>query len=188
MNLEEYSQSDGLALAALVRNGDVSPKDLLHLFTEAVEKVNPRINAIVEVYSDRLEGLDASAIPTGPFAGVPFLMKDVGALRPQALEYVHAITGLIGPRLRHEGDANPLLQRQRPHPRRRRHLLAGQQPAARRLIERREAGRAVGFHGLHALHRRTVSGGVPGQCVLYHRRRRRSALQGHLHRLWPQSG
>jgi Asp-tRNA(Asn)/Glu-tRNA(Gln) amidotransferase A subunit family amidase len=46
---------------------------------KAVEKVNLRINAVIEVYQDRVEGLDDRAIPTGPFAGVPFLMKDIGA-------------------------------------------------------------------------------------------------------------
>ncbi len=51
MNLEEYSRCDGVALAELVRKREVSPKELAHLFVEAVEKVNPRINAVIEVYS-----------------------------------------------------------------------------------------------------------------------------------------
>ena len=79
MNLAEYSSCDGVALAELVRKQEVSPKELGHLFVEAVEKVNPRVNAVIEVYSDRIEALDDQAISTGPFAGVPFLMKDIGA-------------------------------------------------------------------------------------------------------------
>ncbi|HEY9207268.1 MAG TPA: amidase [Candidatus Methanoperedens sp.] len=79
MNLAEYSSCDGVALADLVRRREVSPKELAHLFVEAVEKINPRINAVIEVYSDRIEELDDRAISTGPFAGVPFLMKDIGA-------------------------------------------------------------------------------------------------------------
>lgn len=80
MNLAEYSSCDGVALADLVRKREVSPKELAHLFVDAVEKVNPRINAVIEVYFDRVEGLDDDhAIPVGPFAGVPFLMKDIGA-------------------------------------------------------------------------------------------------------------
>lgn len=58
MNLAEYSSCDGVALADLVRKREVSPKELARLFVEAVEKVNPRINAVIEVYSDRVEGLD----------------------------------------------------------------------------------------------------------------------------------
>ena len=79
MNLEEYSRYDGVALAGLVRKREVSPKELANLFVEAVEKVNPRINAIIEVWSDRIKGLDNVNVPDGSFAGVPFLMKDLGA-------------------------------------------------------------------------------------------------------------
>ncbi|MDP3065462.1 MAG: amidase family protein [Methanobacteriaceae archaeon] len=79
MNLVEYSKSDGVALADLIRKGEVSPKRLAYLFLEAVEKVNPRINAVIEVYLDRIESLDDQKVPDSPFAGVPFLMKDIGA-------------------------------------------------------------------------------------------------------------
>lgn len=79
MNLAEYSSCDGVALADLVRKREVQPKELAHLFVEAVEKVNPRINAVIEVYLDRIEVLDDHAISAGPFPGVPFLMKDIGA-------------------------------------------------------------------------------------------------------------
>jgi amidase len=79
MNLSDYSGLDGTALAKMVRKRDVSPKELARSFAEAVQKVNPRINAVIEVYSDRIEGLDDHSIPSGPFAGVPFLMKDIGS-------------------------------------------------------------------------------------------------------------
>ncbi len=79
MNLAEYSCCDGVTLADLVRKREVSPKELAHLFVEAVEKVNPKINAVIEVHFDRIDGLDEQAISAGPFAGVPFLMKDIGA-------------------------------------------------------------------------------------------------------------
>jgi len=79
ISVEEYSRYDGVALANLVGQRKVSAKQLALLFVEAVEKVNAKINAIVEVYSDRIQGLDDSLIPSGPFAGVPMLMKDIGA-------------------------------------------------------------------------------------------------------------
>lgn len=79
MNLSEYSSQDGVGLADLVRSQKVSPRELAQLFTEAVEKVNPRINAVIEVWSDRIKGLDSLPTPDGPFAGVPFLLKDIGA-------------------------------------------------------------------------------------------------------------
>ncbi|MDI6718294.1 MAG: amidase [Methanomicrobiales archaeon] len=79
MNLGEYSRCDGVALADLVKRGEVSQKELACLFAEAVAKVNPRINAVIEVYHDRIDGLHDGAISAGAFSGVPFLMKDIGA-------------------------------------------------------------------------------------------------------------
>ena len=79
MDLAKYSSYDGVALANLVRKKQVSSKELAQLFGEAIEKVNPKINAVIEVYNDRIEGMDEKTISDGPFAGVPFLMKDIGA-------------------------------------------------------------------------------------------------------------
>jgi len=39
MNLAEYSMCDGVALANLFRKDKISPKELSHLFADAVEKV-----------------------------------------------------------------------------------------------------------------------------------------------------
>ena len=44
---------------------------------QAIEIANPRVNAVVETYPDRLESLDERTLGAGPFRGVPFLMKDV---------------------------------------------------------------------------------------------------------------
>ena len=68
MNLEEYSRCDGVALADFVGKREVSPKELAQLFVEAVEKVNTKINAVIEVYSDRIEGPNDHAISAVPFA------------------------------------------------------------------------------------------------------------------------
>ncbi len=78
MNLEEYSGHDALGLAALVRSGDISAKELALLAASGVEKVNPTLNAVIEVYRDRVDELDESTLPDGLFAGVPFFMKDLG--------------------------------------------------------------------------------------------------------------
>jgi amidase len=79
MNLTEYTACDGVELGNLVRKKAVSPKELANLFVEAVEKVNPKINAVIEIWYDRIKGLDNINVLEGPFAGVPFLMKDLGA-------------------------------------------------------------------------------------------------------------
>ena len=78
MDLREYASLDGLGLAELVRRKQVSPKELAAAAARAVEAVNPAVNAVVELYEDRIAGLDEGALGSGPFRGVPFLIKDVG--------------------------------------------------------------------------------------------------------------
>ena len=77
MTLSEYARFDALGLARLVATRQVSPKELALLAAQAIEAVNPSVNAVVETYPDRIEGLDDNTLGAGPFRGVPFLMKDV---------------------------------------------------------------------------------------------------------------
>jgi Asp-tRNA(Asn)/Glu-tRNA(Gln) amidotransferase A subunit family amidase len=51
---------------------------------EAINAVNPQVNAIVETYPDRIESLDERTLVHGPFRGVPFAMKDVFGTRRDA--------------------------------------------------------------------------------------------------------
>jgi amidase len=72
----EYLQHDGVGLAELVRRGEVTASELLEAAIRRAEAVNPRLNAIVipmyEIARERAAGALA-----GPFAGVPFLIKDL---------------------------------------------------------------------------------------------------------------
>src|SRR4029078_8963663 len=77
LTLSEYARADALGLARLVATGQVSPKELALVAAQAIEVVNPTVNAVVETYPDRIEGLDENTLGSGPFRGVPFLMKDV---------------------------------------------------------------------------------------------------------------
>ncbi|HKM77183.1 MAG TPA: amidase [Candidatus Bathyarchaeia archaeon] len=79
LDLIEYAQHDGLSLGELVKRRKITSKDLGRLFLAAVAKVNPKINAVIEAYDDHVNALDEKIVPDGPFAGVPFLMKDIGA-------------------------------------------------------------------------------------------------------------
>jgi amidase len=77
MTLSEYARHDATGLAGLVTNGDISPRELARLAARAIEAANPAVNAVVELYDDRIDGLDERSLGPGPFRGVPFLMKDV---------------------------------------------------------------------------------------------------------------
>lgn len=75
MRLSEYVQYDATGLASLVRAGEVTALELTRLAREAHDQVNPRINAVIEVYEDAetVAGADG-----GPLQGVPFFRKDIG--------------------------------------------------------------------------------------------------------------
>jgi len=77
MNVAEYARYDALGLAELVARKAVSPSELAAIAHQVIELANPAVNAVVEVYPDRIDGLDESKLGAGPFRGVPFLIKDV---------------------------------------------------------------------------------------------------------------
>lgn len=76
MNFSEYRQHDGLGLARLVASGEVTASELLEIAVARTEAVNPTINAVV-VRMDALARARCSESLTGPFAGVPFLLKNL---------------------------------------------------------------------------------------------------------------
>lgn len=77
MDLKEYAGHDALGIAALIASGQVSAREMAQTAARAIAAANPQVNAVVETYPDRIEGLDESRLGKGPFRGVPFLMKDV---------------------------------------------------------------------------------------------------------------
>src|SRR6266508_2155832 len=79
MKAEEFESFDGLGLAGLVRRGDVSPAELLDAAVSRVEARNPELNAVVTRLYDHARAAIAAGLANGPFTGVPYLLKDLGA-------------------------------------------------------------------------------------------------------------
>jgi amidase len=73
----EYDQYDGLGLAKLVREKKVSPAELCEEAISRIEKINPVLNAVVTPMFDIGRDAAKKPLPDGPFAGVPFLLKDL---------------------------------------------------------------------------------------------------------------
>jgi len=81
-NFREYADYDGLGLAELIRGGQVSAQEVLEAAIAQAERVNAQLNAIC-LRDDALARRTLSAgAPQGPFCGVPFLLKDLGAASP----------------------------------------------------------------------------------------------------------
>ncbi|MBP3081006.1 amidase [Streptomyces sp. 604F] len=76
MEYAEYRAHDAVGLAALVAGGEVSAAELLEVAVARAEAVDGKLNAIVRPMYDLAR--DRTRTPlTGPFAGVPFLIKDL---------------------------------------------------------------------------------------------------------------
>ena len=74
---EKYDSYDAVGLAELVKKGEVSPADLCEEAIARIEKLNPRINAVVCKIYDSARATAKGPLPDGPFTGVPFLLKDL---------------------------------------------------------------------------------------------------------------
>jgi amidase len=76
---EDLARLDATAQAELVRIGEVSPEELTLAAIERAERLNPDLNAIIHPLYE--QGLEESRgeLPDGPYRGVPFLFKDLGA-------------------------------------------------------------------------------------------------------------
>ena len=79
MNSDDFAALDAIALAELVRRHEVHPVELLEAAISRIEHLNPRLNAVVTRLYDQAREAVAREIPDGPFSGVPFLLKDLGA-------------------------------------------------------------------------------------------------------------
>lgn len=75
--MAEYGKLDATALAELVRRKEFSASELLDEAIARAERHNPDINAIVLRLDDLARRAIADGLPDGPFAGVPFLLKDL---------------------------------------------------------------------------------------------------------------
>ncbi|HLX34738.1 MAG TPA: amidase [Candidatus Limnocylindrales bacterium] len=80
----ELAALDLIGQGALVRADEVTPRELVEAAIGRIEAVNPRLNAVIAtLYDAALAEADRlgthRALPDGPLAGTPFLVKDLGA-------------------------------------------------------------------------------------------------------------
>lgn len=77
MKFSEYCQYDALGLAELVRKGEVTPAELLAVAAQRMDELNPQLNAVIHNFVPAAQARLRKTVPTGPFAGVPFILKDL---------------------------------------------------------------------------------------------------------------
>jgi amidase len=77
ISLKDYTAYDGLGLAELVARKEVTAEELAGAAFEAVEKVNPKINAVLQTLPGESAAEVRAGLPHGPFTGVPFMIKEL---------------------------------------------------------------------------------------------------------------
>lgn len=76
---DDLARLDATAQAELVRRGEASPVELVDAAIERIEASNGEINAVIHPLYEKGRAAAAGDLPDGPFTGVPFLLKDLGA-------------------------------------------------------------------------------------------------------------
>ncbi|MDH3683852.1 MAG: amidase [Acidimicrobiia bacterium] len=105
---------DATAQAELVRSGAVSALELVDAAIARIEALNPVLNAVIYADFERARAAATDVDPSTPFAGVPFLIKDIGATQEGLPYWVgnrllkeidHRSTGdtVLGARFRNAG-------------------------------------------------------------------------------------
>ena len=82
--IDEIATLDATAQAELVRRGELTAAELVDAAIARIERINPRLNAVIISTFERARTqacapAGAADLPDGPFRGVPFLLKDMGA-------------------------------------------------------------------------------------------------------------
>lgn len=95
----ELTWLDATAQAALVRTKEVTPRELVEAAIDRIERLNPQLNAVVYKLYEQARAAADSDLPTGPFRGVPFLLKNImglcaGAPNDQSSKFVQ---GFVSP-------------------------------------------------------------------------------------------
>jgi amidase len=73
----DYDDYDAVGLSELVASGEAQPAELVEAAALRIDAVNPAINAIVHERLDAARHEAVTETKTGPFAGVPILIKDL---------------------------------------------------------------------------------------------------------------
>ena len=74
---DEFARLDATAQAELVRSGQVQPIELVDAAIARIEALDPKIGAFVTTFFDRARDTARGTLPQGPFAGVPYAIKDL---------------------------------------------------------------------------------------------------------------
>jgi amidase len=77
--MTDLSRLDAIAQAELVRRGELTALELVDAAIARIEAIDGRLNSVVTRLFERAREEASDPLPESPLAGVPFLLKDLGA-------------------------------------------------------------------------------------------------------------
>ncbi len=75
--MNELARTDAVGLAEMIRDGDLSPAELIDDTIDRIERLDPDVNAVIHPAFEKARATAAGDLPDGPFRGVPMLIKDL---------------------------------------------------------------------------------------------------------------
>ena len=75
--MTDLAYLDATDQAALVRDGEVSPIELVDAAIARIEKCNDELNAVIHPLFEHARATATGVVPEGPFRGVPIVVKDL---------------------------------------------------------------------------------------------------------------
>ncbi len=75
--MDELAFLDATAQAELVRQKEVTAAEMVDAAIKRVERLNPELNAVITPLYERAQEAAATVAVDTPFAGLPFLLKDI---------------------------------------------------------------------------------------------------------------
>ena len=77
--MDDLARLDATAQAALVRQGSISPLELVEAAIARIERLDGQLNAVpIRRFEEACAEAQSPRLPDGPFHGVPLLLKDYG--------------------------------------------------------------------------------------------------------------
>jgi amidase len=74
---KDFAAFDAVALGELVHRREVSSEELVEAAIERIERLNPRLNAVIATLYDTARRAARAPLPPSRVSGVPMLMKDL---------------------------------------------------------------------------------------------------------------
>jgi amidase len=82
---DDMALLDAMGQAELVRTRQVSALELLDACVARVQRLNPKINAVVTEFLDRARAVAKGPLPASPLSGVPYLIKDLVGVKGERM-------------------------------------------------------------------------------------------------------